>query len=71
MTEITFKLDREFIALNDLLKITGLVDSGGMGKVVVSEGLVSVDGAIEMRKTAKIRVGQVIEFSDQIVKVIL
>ena len=70
MTEITFKLDREFIALNDLLKITGLVDSGGMGKVVVSEGLVSVDGAIEMRKTAKIRVGQVIEFSEQIVKVI-
>ena len=70
MTEITFKLDREFIALNDLLKITGLVDSGGMGKVVVSEGLVSVDGAIEMRKTAKIRVGQVIEFSEQIIKVI-
>ena len=70
MTEITFKLDREFIALNDLLKITGLVDSGGMGKVVVSEGLVSVDGMIEMRKTAKIRVGQVIELSEQIVKVI-
>ena len=70
MTEITFKLDREFIALNDLLKITGLVDSGGMGKVVVSEGLVSVDGMIEMRKTAKIRVGQIIKFSEQIVKVI-
>ena len=70
MTEITFKLDREFIALNDLLKITGLVDSGGMGKVVVGEGLVSVDGAIELRKTAKIRVGQMVEFSEQIVKVI-
>ncbi len=65
MTEITFKLDREFISLNDLLKITGLVDSGGMGKVVVGEGLVSVDGAIELRKTAKIRVGQVVEFSEQ------
>lgn len=65
MTEITFKLDREFINLNDLLKITGLVDSGGMGKVVVGEGLVSVDGAIELRKTAKIRVGQVVEFSEQ------
>ena len=70
MTEITFKLDREFIALNDLLKITGLVDSGGMGKVVVGEGLVSVDGAIELRKTAKIRVGQMVEFSEQVVKVI-
>ena len=65
MTEITFKLDREFINLNDLLKITGLVDSGGMGKVVVGEGLVSVDGAIELRKTAKIRVGQVVELSEQ------
>ena len=70
MTEITFKLNREFINLNDLLKITGLVDSGGMGKVVVSEGLVSVDGAIEMRKTAKIRVGQAVEYSEQMIKVI-
>lgn len=70
MTEITFKLDREFIALNDLLKITGLVDSGGMGKVVVSEGLVSVDGVIEMRKTAKIRLGQRVEFSEQVITII-
>ena len=30
---------------------------------------VSVDGAIEMRKTAKIRVGQVVEFSEKIIKI--
>ena len=70
MTDITFKLEGEFIALNDLLKITGMVDSGGMGKIVVSKGLVSVDGTIEMRKTAKIRVGQSVDFSEHLIKII-
>ena len=57
---ITFPLDREFIALNDLLKLAGVCDSGGAGKALVAAGEVSVDGATESRKTAKIRAGQVV-----------
>jgi ribosome-associated protein len=58
MQDIQFKLERDYIALNDLLKLTGLADSGGAGKALVAQGLVSVDGLVESRKTAKIRVGQ-------------
>jgi len=44
-----------------LLKTAGIADSGGQGKAFVAEGIVKVDGKIELRKTAKIRVGQLVE----------
>ncbi|HEY3299667.1 MAG TPA: RNA-binding S4 domain-containing protein [Methylophilaceae bacterium] len=65
-----FELNKEFIALCDLLKITGLADSGGRGKNMVAEGLVKVDGKLESRKTAKIRVGQVVECMGETIKVV-
>ena len=60
MTTVDFDLDREYIELNQLLKLAGACDSGGAGKQLVAEGLVSVDGQPESRKTAKIRAGQVV-----------
>lgn len=66
----TFELRGEFIALCDLLKLTGIADSGGQGKSMVAEGLVKVDGSIERRKTAKIRAGQVVEAFNQTISVI-
>jgi len=58
MEKTTFELTSEFIELNQLLKLAGVVDSGGAGKHVVASGAVSVDGKKELRKTAKIRSGQ-------------
>ena len=58
MPRIDVQLDREFIELNQLLKLVGLCDSGGAGKALVAEGQVQVDGAVELRKTCKIRAGQ-------------
>lgn len=55
-----FALNKEYIALNDLLKVCGVVDSGGAGKALVASGAVSVDGAQELRKTCKIRAGQTV-----------
>lgn len=65
-----FELRGEHIALCDLLKLTGIADSGGQGKSMVAEGLVKVDGVIERRKTAKIRAGQQIEAFGQQVHVV-
>lgn len=55
-----FELKGEYIALCDLLKTVGIAQSGGQGKVFVADGNVTVDGAIELRKTAKIRKGQTV-----------
>ena len=64
MQQIEFQLRGEFVELNQLLKLTGVCDSGGAGKALVAEGLVSVDGKVELRKTAKIRAGQVVSLGD-------
>lgn len=70
MNRIEFELDREFVALNDLLKLAGVCDSGGMGKALVAAGEVSVDGELELRKTAKIRAGQVVRLGDVEIRVV-
>jgi len=61
METIQFQLKDESVRLCDLLKLTGIADSGGQGKHLVAEGLVTVDGRPESRKTAKIRAGQTVE----------
>ena len=66
----TFELKGEFIALCDLLKTTGIADSGGQGKAFVAEGMVRVDGEIELRKTAKIRKGQVVECFNNHIRIV-
>ncbi|MFZ6870613.1 RNA-binding S4 domain-containing protein [Undibacterium sp. Di27W] len=64
MQKLSFSLDGEYVELNQLLKLVGLCESGGAGKAIVASGDVSVDGAQELRKTAKIRAGQVVSLGD-------
>lgn len=70
MQRLEFQLRGEFVELNQLLKLTGVADSGGAGKALVAEGVVSVDGHVELRKTAKIRAGQLVELGDIEIRVI-
>jgi ribosome-associated protein len=60
MEQIDFELRGEFIPLDALLKATGLADNGGAAKAMVAAGKVEVDGQQELRKTAKLRAGQVV-----------
>lgn len=71
MQAITFQLDsgHDYVELNQLLKLAGLCDSGGAGKMLVASGVVQVDGALELRKTCKIRAGQVVRIDGQEIQV--
>jgi ribosome-associated protein len=69
MQKIEFRLNREFVQLNQLLKLAGLCDSGGAGKALVAGGGVSVDGIVELRKTRKLRIGQVVTLGDVEIRV--
>lgn len=60
MKLIDFELRGEFITLDQLLKATGLAPSGGAAKAMVGDGQVQVDGRDELRKTCKLRAGQVV-----------
>ena len=66
-----FELEnKEYIELHNLLKITGLCNSGGHAKLLISEGLASVDGKVETRKRCKVRSGQCVEFNGESVTVV-
>ena len=65
-----FELKGEYIVLCDLLKTVGIAQSGGQGKLFVADGNVTVDGEIELRKTAKIRTGQVVECFGETITVV-
>jgi ribosome-associated protein len=70
MQQLEFQLQGEFVELNQLLKLAGVCDSGGAGKALVAEGVVSVDGQVELRKTAKIRAGQVVSLGEVQIRVL-
>ena len=65
-----FVLRDDHVRLCDLLKLTGIADSGGQGKQLAASGAVCVDGVVETRKTAKIRAGQRVECSGVCVRVL-
>ena len=64
-----FRLRGEHVALCDLLKLTGVADSGGQGKLMIANGEVIVDGQPESRKVAKIRAGQTVVCQGQTIRV--
>jgi len=64
MPNLNFTLTGDYVELHNLLKITGLADSGGSAKMMVADGAVMVDGRVETRKTCKIRAGQVVLLGD-------
>lgn len=66
--EIEFEINHkteDYIALNQLLKVLHLVENGGMANEFISEGLVNVNGKVELRKRAKLRKGDIIIFEGQ------
>ena len=63
VTKTEFLLRSDYIELCSLLKLLGLANTGGHGKILVANGEVRVNGTVELRKTAKIRVGQVVSLA--------
>jgi len=61
----TIVLKKEYIELHNLLKVTGLCESGGQAGFFIREGKVRVDGQVELRKACKIRAGQTVAFDGQ------
>ena len=70
MAQHDFRLDGEYIELNILLKLLALAPSGGAAKAMVAAGEVMVDGAVETRKTRKVRVGQVVTVGVEVIRVV-
>jgi ribosome-associated protein len=59
----------EYIELNQLLKVVGLVNSGGEANSFISDGDVLVNDVVETRKRNKIKAGFKVEFNGQVLLV--
>ena len=60
---------KEYIELNKLLKVLGLVESGGQANVFITEGEVQLNGEIETAKRKKIRTGDSVSFMENEISV--
>lgn len=65
----TLTLTTDFIALDTLLKLMRLVGSGGEAHAAIQEGMVRVNGEVELQKRKKMRVGDVAEFDGERIEV--
>jgi ribosome-associated protein len=59
----------DVIRLGQFLKHAGMVESGAEAKDVIAEGLVSVDGSVDTRRGAQLRVGAVVSLRGEDVRV--
>ena len=60
MTMTNFTLNDEYIRLDDLLKLTGCVQTGGMAKVLIQSGGVLLDGEVCTMRGKKLRGGEAV-----------
>ena len=65
----TIEITTEYIKLPDLLKLAGLTYTGGEAKVMVQEGLVTVNGEVCTMRGRKIRPGDTVEFEGKTLEV--
>jgi ribosome-associated protein len=68
--EREFKLTQEYIELYKLLKTTNIAATGGHGKLLIDDGLVMLNGEVELRKRAKVRKGDQVEFEEILIRII-
>ena len=66
---IDFPLRGDHIALDALLKSSGLAASGGGAKVLIASGGVRVNGETETRRGRKLRAGDQVAVGDAFVRV--
>ena len=66
----TIKLRDEYIKLGQALKAAGLVTSGLDAKIVIQDGLVLVNGEVEVQRGKKLHAGDVVEFDGETIQIV-
>ena len=64
-----FTLRDEYIKLVQLLKAAGIAESGVDAKDMIVDGLVRVNGEVDLRRGRKVYPGDEVEVGNEIIKV--
>ena len=65
----TIKINEEFIRLDNLMKFSGLCNSGGRAKYLIQNGEVKLNGEVCTMRGKKIRPGDRIEYQNRMIEV--
>ena len=60
----TITITTEYIKLQDLLKLAGVVYTGGEAKVLIQEGAVTVNGEVCTQRGKNLRPGDTVRLGD-------
>jgi ribosome-associated protein len=64
------KIDTEFIKLDQFLKFESIVGSGGEAKNIISDGMVKVNGSVELARGKKLHKGDTVVVFDESYKIV-
>ena len=67
MTDVAIK---GIIRLGQFLQVAGLIDTGADAKSVIADGLVHVNGEVELRRGRQLQAGDVVELSGRDARVV-
>jgi ribosome-associated protein len=70
MIDVLIREEDEYIKLGQALKKAGVVDSGVEAKLVIQDGLVTVNGETELQRGKKLHGGETISFHDETIKIV-
>ena len=65
MKNISIEIDTEFIPAVALLKLTGVVESGGQASYEIEQGHVIMDGVVLKEKRKKVRPGSTVVLNNR------
>lgn len=66
---LTIHLREDYIKLGQALKAAGLVESGVDAKFAIQDGLVSVNGKVELQRGKKLVAGDIIAFNGETIRI--
>ncbi len=69
MNQNTVSINTEYIRLDQLMKLAGLTDTGGMAKMLIQQGYVFVNGECCTMRGKKIRPGDTVTVEQETVTV--
>ena len=64
------KIDKEYIKLDQLLKLANIAQSGGHAKLLILSQQVRVNGAVAIERGKKIRSGDIVTFEASEIQVV-
>ena len=70
MITITIRENEEFIKLGQALKKASLVGSGIEAKFVIQDGLVELNGEVEVQRGKKLYDGDIVSYNGETIKIV-